>query len=234
MTINRFCSSGPQRRVDRRDRIRTGEADSHDRRRHREHEHDPADGPPRAHADVFAHDETWASPTAWDLTAEKVRRAVESLRARRRTAFALSSHQKALAAQARASSTPRSARGRRGREFAETSLRTRSHAEKIVKRDEGPRADTSSRRPREAAAGVRGEGDRSPPGNSSQTSDGAGASILVSERVLKELALAPLARWVGFAVAACPPESWASARSRRFPRSSRRPASARSSSTGSS
>ncbi|MET0442215.1 MAG: acetyl-CoA C-acyltransferase, partial [Casimicrobiaceae bacterium] len=43
-------------------------------------------------------------------------------------------------------------------------------------------------------------------GNSSQTSDGAGAAILVSERVLKELSLAPLARWVGFAVAGVPPE----------------------------
>jgi acetyl-CoA acyltransferase len=37
-------------------------------------------------------------------------------------------------------------------------------------------------------------------------SDGAGASILVSERVLKELALTPLARWVGFAVGGVPPE----------------------------
>ena len=35
-------------------------------------------------------------------------------------------------------------------------------------------------------------------GNSSQMSDGAGASILVSERVLRELDLTPLARWVGF------------------------------------
>ena len=43
-------------------------------------------------------------------------------------------------------------------------------------------------------------------GNSSQMSDGAGASILVSERVLRELNLAPLARWVGYAVAGVPPE----------------------------
>ena len=43
-------------------------------------------------------------------------------------------------------------------------------------------------------------------GNSSQMSDGAGASILVSERVLKELDLAPLARWVGFAVGGVAPE----------------------------
>jgi acetyl-CoA acyltransferase len=37
-------------------------------------------------------------------------------------------------------------------------------------------------------------------------SDGAGASILVSERVLKDTGLAPLARWVGFAVSGVPPE----------------------------
>jgi acetyl-CoA acyltransferase len=37
-------------------------------------------------------------------------------------------------------------------------------------------------------------------------SDGAGASILVSERVLKELGLQPLARWVGYAVGGVPPE----------------------------
>ncbi len=37
-------------------------------------------------------------------------------------------------------------------------------------------------------------------------SDGAGASILVSERVLKELGLTPLARWVGYAVGGVAPE----------------------------
>ena len=43
-------------------------------------------------------------------------------------------------------------------------------------------------------------------GNSSQMSDGAGASILVSEKVLKELGLTPLARWAGFAVGGVAPE----------------------------
>jgi len=43
-------------------------------------------------------------------------------------------------------------------------------------------------------------------GNSSQMSDGAGASVLVSEEVLKELDLTPLARWVGFAVGGVAPE----------------------------
>jgi acetyl-CoA acyltransferase len=43
-------------------------------------------------------------------------------------------------------------------------------------------------------------------GNSSQMSDGAGAVLLVSERVLRELGLSPLARWRGFAVAGVAPE----------------------------
>jgi acetyl-CoA acyltransferase len=72
-------------------------------------------------------------------------------------------------------------------------------------RDEGPRVDTSAEglaklRPVFAARGS------VTAGNSSQMSDGAGASILVSERALKELGLAPLARWVGFAVAGVAPE----------------------------
>ena len=43
-------------------------------------------------------------------------------------------------------------------------------------------------------------------GNSSQTSDGAGALILVSERALKQFNLTPLARFVSFAVKGVPPE----------------------------
>ena len=72
-------------------------------------------------------------------------------------------------------------------------------------RDEGPRPDTSADglaklRPVFAAKGS------VTAGNSSQMSDGAGASVLVSERILKELALAPLARWVGYAVGGVAPE----------------------------
>jgi acetyl-CoA acyltransferase len=76
---------------------------------------------------------------------------------------------------------------------------------KEIARDEGPRADTTAEglaklRPVFAARGS------VTAGNSSQMSDGAGASILVSERVLRELDLAPLARWAGFAVAGVAPE----------------------------
>jgi acetyl-CoA acyltransferase len=43
-------------------------------------------------------------------------------------------------------------------------------------------------------------------GNSSQTSDGAGALILVSEKIIKQFNLQPLARFVSFAVKGVPPE----------------------------
>ncbi len=43
-------------------------------------------------------------------------------------------------------------------------------------------------------------------GNSSQTSDGAGALILASEKAVKTFDLKPLARFVSFAVKGVPPE----------------------------
>jgi len=76
---------------------------------------------------------------------------------------------------------------------------------RVVARDEGPRPETTLEglgklRPVFAARGS------VTAGNSSQMSDGAGASILVSERVLKELGLVPLARFAGFAVGGVAPE----------------------------
>ena len=70
--------------------------------------------------------------------------------------------------------------------------------------DEGARADTSLEslaklRPVFAARGS------VTAGNSSQTSDGAGALILASEKAIQQYGLTPLARWAGFAVKGVPP-----------------------------
>ena len=78
-------------------------------------------------------------------------------------------------------------------------------AEQPVHHDEGPRSDTSL----EALAKLKpvfAEKGSVTAGNSSQTSDGAGAVVLMSERRMKELKLEPLARFVGFSVAGVPPE----------------------------
>jgi acetyl-CoA acyltransferase len=71
--------------------------------------------------------------------------------------------------------------------------------------DEGPRADTSLEalaklRPAFAAKGI------VTAGNSSQTSDGAAAAVVMDKAYAAELGVAPLGRLVSFAVAGVPPE----------------------------
>jgi acetyl-CoA acyltransferase len=153
---------------------------------------------------VFARDENLGIAYGMGLTAEKV---AERWKVSRedQDAFALASHEKALAAQG-------------GGEFADEMAPYPVHESvpdlatgKIVvksrtfERDEGPRADTSAEglaklRPVFAAKGS------VTAGNSSQTSDGAGAVLVVSGKIVKELGVSPLARWVGYAVGGVAPE----------------------------
>jgi acetyl-CoA acyltransferase len=204
MTINRFCSSGLNAVSIAADRIRTGEADIMIAAGTESMSMIPMLGRLALNEAVFAHGENLGIAYGMGLTAEKVADQWKVSR-EEQDAFALASHTKALAAQAA------------GAFDAETSPLTVSESvpdlvadrivtkTKLVKRDEGPRADTTAEglaklRPVFAAKGS------VTAGNSSQMSDGAGASILVSERVLKELGLTPLARWAGFAVGGVPPE----------------------------
>jgi acetyl-CoA acyltransferase len=71
--------------------------------------------------------------------------------------------------------------------------------------DEGPRRDTSA----EALAKLKPvfkEGGTVTAGNASQTSDGAGAVVIMSREKADELGLKPLARFVTYAVGGVPPE----------------------------
>jgi acetyl-CoA acyltransferase len=75
----------------------------------------------------------------------------------------------------------------------------------VFDKDEGPRADTSPEalaklRPAFHAKGV------VTAGNSSQTSDGAAAVVVMSRKRADTLGLKPLARFVSFAVGGVPPE----------------------------
>jgi len=75
----------------------------------------------------------------------------------------------------------------------------------VVKRDEGPRADTSL----EALARLKPafkEGGTVTAGNSSQVSDGAAGVVVMSAEKAQALGLKPLARFVAFAVGGVPPE----------------------------
>jgi acetyl-CoA acyltransferase len=76
--------------------------------------------------------------------------------------------------------------------------------EYVVENDEGPRADTSI----EALAKLKpvfANGGSVTAGNSSQTSDGAAFVMLMSETMVKELNLKPIAKLVSYAVAGVEP-----------------------------
>jgi acetyl-CoA acyltransferase len=117
--------------------------------------------------------------------------------------FAYNSHQKAIAA----IKGGKFKTGIAPIKISETYLdekNKRQTREIIFDTDEGPRADTSM----EALAKLKpvfADGGSVTAGNSSQTSDGAAFVIVVSEKMLKELNVKPIARMVSYAAAGVPP-----------------------------
>ena len=71
--------------------------------------------------------------------------------------------------------------------------------------DEGPRRDTSLEALAKLKPAFHAHGSVTP-GNSSQMSDGAAATVVMSLDRAKALGIPPLARFVSFATAGCPPE----------------------------
>ena len=71
--------------------------------------------------------------------------------------------------------------------------------------DEGPRADTSMEALAKLKPAFHARGTVTA-GNSSQTSDGAAAAVIMSAERARELKIEPLARFLAFATAGCPPE----------------------------
>ena len=203
-TINRFCSSGLQAVALAADQIRLGNADLILAGGTESMSMVPMMGHhPSLSPDVFKNDHV-AIAYGMGITAEKVS---EEWKVGRedQDAFALASHQKALAAQAagefRDEITPYEV-------VADTpDLTTGAIRSKriVVENDEGPRADTTL----EGLAKLRTvfrAGGTGTAGNSSQMSDGAGAVLLASEQAIKDYGLTPLARFVSFSVAGVRPE----------------------------
>jgi acetyl-CoA acyltransferase len=203
VTVNRFCASGITAIAMAADRIRVGQADVMIAGGAESMSMVPMGGfHPSINMGVS--DENVGMAYGMGLTAEKVATQWKVTR-EMQDQFALASHQKAIA-------------GKQAGEFnnettpveivervpnlpaARIELKQRT-----VNRDEGARADSSlaalaKLKPVFAAKGS------VTAGNSSQTSDGAGALILVSEKILKQFNLTPLARFVSFAVRGVPPE----------------------------
>ena len=205
ITVNRFCASGLSAIQMAADRIRVGEADVMIAGGAESMSLVPMSGfSPSFNPSIFERDENVGIAYGMGLTAEKVAQQWKVSR-ERQDAFALASHQKALAAQAAgefdAETTPVEITERTP-DLATGEVRVST---RTVSRDEGARPDTSLEglgklKPVFAAKGS------VTAGNSSQTSDGAGALILASERAVREHNLQPLARFVSFASRGVPPE----------------------------
>jgi acetyl-CoA acyltransferase len=145
-----------------------------------------------------------ASLLTMGLTAERVARHY-SVSREDQDAFALSSHQKALAAQAA---------GRFDGELIPVKVTTAVPGAKtgkpkvqetIFAADEGPRADTSAEALAKLKPAFHAEGTVTA-GNASQTSDGAAATVLMEFARAQELGIRPLARLVSYAATGCLPE----------------------------
>ncbi|HLI16695.1 MAG TPA: acetyl-CoA C-acyltransferase, partial [Rhodanobacteraceae bacterium] len=120
-------------------------------------------------------------------------------------AFALRSHQRAIAAQDTGNFKEEIAPFPLDDRYPDLAKRGVKEDRRVVENDEGPRRDTSA----EALAKLRPVFKRDgsvTAGNSSQMSDGAGAVMLASEQAIKDYGLTPMARFVGFSVAGVPPE----------------------------
>ncbi len=204
-TVNRFCASGLTAIAMAADRIRVGESDVMLACGIESMSQVPTLGINTSFSpDVFLHDENIGIAFGMGSTAEQVAKRWNVSR-EDQDAFALRSHRRALAAQ-------------QGGEFADEMLPVEivrrgpdlgagivREERRVATLDEGPRADTSLEalahlRPVFAARGS------VTAGNSSQTSDGAGALLVVSERALRTHNLTPLARFVSFAVRGVPPD----------------------------
>ena len=205
VTVNRFCASGLTAIQMAADRIRVGEADVMIAGGAESMSLVPMGGnKPSFNPAVFARDENVGIAYGMGLTAEKVATQWKVSR-EDQDAFALASHQKALAAQTAGEFADEICPVdviRRVPDLATGEVRLSTHT---VNLDEGPRPDTSLEglarlKPVFAAKGS------VTAGNSSQTSDGAGALILASDKAVKQFGLTPLARFVSFASRGVPPE----------------------------
>ncbi len=205
MTINRFCSSGVQAVADAANQIRLGLADVMIAGGTESMTVMPQMlGNKMAMNPAFFTDDNVAIAYGMGLTAEKVASQWQIGR-EAQDAFAVESHRRAVAAIAaghfKAEISPYTIRESLP-DLASGEVRIR---ERIADTDEGPRPDSALDKLAKLKPVFNLRGSVTA-GNSSQMSDGAGAVMLVSERLLREHKLTPLARFAGYAVAGVAPE----------------------------
>src|SRR5579862_1032189 len=201
VTINRFCSSGLQAIAMAADRIRSGSAQIIIAGGAESMSMIPMAGYKFA-PNPWMVDHLPQIYMGMGLTAEEVQRKYGISR-EDADQFAYRSHQNALRAQAEGNFDEELVPV----EIESTVLDNGSPKTRhtVFQQDEGPRADTSIEALAKLKPVFQSDGAVTA-GNSSQTSDGAAAALVMSERKAKELGLKPMARFVSFAVAGVPPE----------------------------
>ena len=206
-TVNRFCSSGLQAVALAADQIRLGNADLMLAGGTESMSMVPMMGNKVSLSPSVFRDDHVAIAYGMGITAEKVAEEWKVSR-EEQDAFAVASHQKALAAIAAGEFRDEISPYEILSHVPDLAGNTIQLRKKLADTDEGPRADTSM----EGLARLRpvfrnGQfGGTVTAGNSSQTSDGAGAVLLASEQAIKDYGLTPLARFVSFSVAGVRPE----------------------------
>jgi acetyl-CoA acyltransferase len=205
MTINRFCSSGVQAVALAADRIRLGEAEVMIAAGTESMSMVPLGGnKPSFSPAIFEKNENIAIGYGMGITAEKV--AVRwKVSREEQDLFAAESHRRAIRAtdsgEFKDEVTPYPL-SERLPDLVTREVRVKSRE---VVHDEGPRRDTSPEALAKLKPAFAAKGSITA-GNSSQTSDGAGAVVLMSEAALVRCNLRPLGRFVGYAVAGVPPD----------------------------
>jgi acetyl-CoA acyltransferase len=202
MTINRFCSSGLQTIAMASDRIRTnganvivaGGLESMSMIPMGGHIIRPNPSLMESYPDFYL---------SMGLATENVARKYEVSR-EEQDAFALQSHQRAIAAldadkfkdETVALTVTVEELDAKGK---------KQHREITFDKDEGPRRDSTAEALAKLKPAFHVKGTITA-GNSSQMSDGAAAAIVMSADRAKELGAKPLARLIAYATAGCPPE----------------------------
>jgi len=204
ITVNRFCASGLSAVQMAADRIRVGEADVMIAAGVESMSLVPMMGnTPSLSPAMFAGDADVGIAYGMGLTAEKVAQQWKVSR-EAQDQFAYESHMKALRAQQAgefsAEITPVEVTERTANLATGEVVATR----RTVSLDEGPRPDTTLQGLAQLKTPFAARGSVTA-GNSSQTSDGAGALILASEKAVQQFGLKPLARFVSFAAKGVPP-----------------------------
>ncbi|GJH23321.1 acetyl-CoA C-acyltransferase [Caballeronia novacaledonica] len=204
VTVNRFCASGLTALAMAADRIRVGEAEAMIAGGCESMSMVPMMGnKPSLSPHIFDRNEDVGIAYGMGLTAERVAERWKVSR-EAQDAFAVESHRRALAAQQAGEFADEIAAYTLNERFPDLASGEVRVNNREIRLDEGPRETNleglAKLRPVFANKGS------VTAGNSSQTSDGAGALIVVSEKVLKQFNLTPLARFVSFAVRGVPPE----------------------------